>query len=509
MRLLTVIFFLVVSASTTAQLKQVSIVQFGAIGDGKTLNTAGIQKAIDQIASKGGGTVQIPKGVFVTGSIFLRSNIILELLPGSVLMGSPNRLDYGQSPCDAMINAIEVSNIAIKGTGIIDGNAKQVLQSLFDELKSGRLTDRDWPKKRPTESNRPKIIHFFKSKKINISTVSIQNGCTWIQSYERCDQVNIKGIKVNSTSYWNNDGLDIVDSKNVLIENCTINSSDDAICLKSESAELDSVVNVKVLNCSLRSSANAFKIGTGSRGGFKNIYVKGLIIYDTYRSAIALEAVDGAFLKNITIEGVRARNTGNGIFVKLGKRNKDERFSTVQDITIRNVSVQIPAGKPDKGYELEGPLLKYPPGIKPGDQLSISPWNKAPDDKASIEYLHHVFPASISGLPDHPVKNIKLENIELSYEGRNDASIPYFPIDSLHLITEAVTAYPEFSMFGELPCWGFYFRHVDGLSIKNLRLFQKNKEPGIAVVYDDVNYLNFEDINVPNTERVYRNVKRK
>lgn len=165
MRLLTVIFFLVVSASTTAQLKQVSIVQFGAIGDGKTLNTAGIQKAIDQIASKGGGTVQIPKGVFVTGSIFLRSNIILELLPGSVLMGSPNRLDYGQSPCDAMINAIEVSNIAIKGTGIIDGNAKQVLQSLFDELKSGRLTDRDWPKKDLLKAIAPKSFISLNQKR--------------------------------------------------------------------------------------------------------------------------------------------------------------------------------------------------------------------------------------------------------------------------------------------------------------------------------------------------------
>lgn len=208
--------------------------------------------------------------------------------------------------------------------------------------------------------NRPKLITFVACNGVTIKNITLKNAAAWVQEYRLCNKVVIDHISVQSTAYWNNDGIDINNSKNVRITYCDINAADDAICLKSEGEIVDSCENIYIAHCRLRSSANAFKIGTGSKGGFRNIKVKQLKIYDTYRSAIAIEAVDGAFLENIDIKKVYAKNTGNAIFIRLGHRNKDSVHSTVKNVSIQKVYVQIPLDKPDKGYVREGPLLKYP-----------------------------------------------------------------------------------------------------------------------------------------------------
>ncbi|MBC7689790.1 MAG: glycoside hydrolase family 28, partial [Aquabacterium sp.] len=283
--------------------------------------------------------------------------------------------------------------------------------------------------------------------------------------------------------------------------NCYVDAADDAICLKSEGKILDSCENIYVANCTLRSSASAFKIGTGSKGGFRNIKVNGLKIFDTYRSAIALEAVDGGFLQDVDIRNVQAKNTGNAIFIRLGHRNNDERYSSIKNIRIANVYAEIPAGKPDKGYPLEGPLLKYPPGIKPaapGSFQSISPWNKDDGDSSTaMEYKHNIFPSSVTGLPGHDVQNITLENIEIVYAGGADKRIACLPADSLNKITEATNSYPEFSMFGELPCWGFYVRHASGFTFKNCTLRYLKNDFRAAVIMDDIKGLVVQGLSIP------------
>jgi hypothetical protein len=201
-------------------------------------------------------------------------------------------------------------------------------------------------------------------------------------------------------------------------------------------------------------------------------------VFDTFRSAIALESVDGGLLENIDIRGVQAVNTGNAIFIRLGHRNNDDVYSVVRNIYISDVDVEVPADKPDKGYEMEGPLLRFPPGRKPepGMITSVSPWNFSYKDPEAVVYTHNVFPSSITGLPGHPVENVIIENLRIRYAGGGEPSVNYMPLDSLHMITEAVTNYPEFSMFGELPAWGFYIRHVKGVQLKNINLVQQKKD---------------------------------
>lgn len=115
---------------------------------------------------------------------------------------------------------------------------------------------------------------------------------------------------MESTTYWNNDGIDLTDCVNARVINCVINAADDAICLKSDDRN-SRCENIYIADCRLRSSANAVKLGTASHGGFKNITIRSIDVYDTYRSAIAIEAVDGGVIEQIDVRDIRAVNTGN------------------------------------------------------------------------------------------------------------------------------------------------------------------------------------------------------
>ncbi|MGG9963215.1 glycoside hydrolase family 28 protein [Ferruginibacter sp. SUN106] len=491
--LLIAVFF---STNVLAQKTNFVITAFGAKGDSTTVNTIAIQNAIDEAAKAGGGKVIITKGKFVTGVIYLKSGVELQLQKDAFLFGSTNRLDYGTGSASALIVADRQQHIAITGQGTIDGRGYEVVKSLVPQLANGTIEDKQWRSKAPEERNRPKIITFIECRDIKIKGITIKNGASWIQEYRRCNKIVIDKVTVLSNEYWNNDGIDINNSKNVSITNCDINVADDAICIKSEGEVVDSCENIYVAHCKLRSSANAFKIGTGSRGGFRNIKVRDLTIYDTYRSAIAIETVDGAFLENVDIKNINAKNTGNAIFIRLGHRNKDTVYSSAKNIRIENVYVQIPAGKPDKGYNMEGPLLKYPPTFKPVTGLvqSVSPWNNSSKDSTAVPYLHNVFPSSITGLPNHQVQNVSIKNIEIVYETIADKTVNYLPLNSFRIITEAEKDYPEFSMFGELPVWGFYARHVIGLTMKKITVKMKGKDFRTAFLFNEVKKLVVEKI---------------
>ena len=122
----------------------------------------------------------------------------------------------------------------------------------------GQFANPDWKTKRPNESNRPKIIEFYKCDHVKVTDIKLIDPAGWTQNYNKCTNVIIDGIKVQSTAHWNNDGIDISDSKNVKVTNCEINAADDGICLKSEDPA-DFCDSIYIGNCKIRSSASAFK----------------------------------------------------------------------------------------------------------------------------------------------------------------------------------------------------------------------------------------------------------
>jgi polygalacturonase len=448
------------------------ITAFGAKGDGKTMNTRAIQRAVDAAAAAGGGVVVVPSGRFLTGVITLRSGVELHLMASGVLLGTTRRSDYGGERCSALLEADGQQNIAITGSGTIDGQGREVVEDVFRMLRAGTLQDPEWQtenpwhQKRPNERNRPGIIHFVHCTDVRLDSVLIKDAACWVQTYVECVRLTMTNVRVQSTAYWNNDGIDVVDCKDVRIAGCTVNADDDGICLKS-SNPASRCERVLIEHCDVRSSASGIKFGTASFGGFKDITIKDVTLHDTYRSALALESVDGGVLENVLVERVRAANTGNALFIRLGHRNQKAPPGIVRHVTIKDLTVEVPAGKPDKGYEMEGPEMGFAP--------------------------HNPFPSSIVGLPGHPVEDVVLDNVKIIYRSTEDRSLGRYGLDSLAFIPEKESDYPEYSMFGELPAWGLYVRHVDGLQLRQVVLTHEAPRFRRTMVFDDVKGLSLDE----------------
>ena len=458
MKICLLLFLLIIFTHLSAQ---INIADLGAIPDGKTLNTSIIQHAIDSCAATGGGKVIIPKGKFLTGSIELKTGVKLHITEGGVLLGSTCRDDYKKHDWYALILAKGQTNIGIEGLGIIDGQGKALAADVERMLAEGLLPKNTKPYQRPDESQRPQIIEMSDCQNIHIQDITIKNAACWVQTYHQCSDMIIKKMRVESTAYWNNDGIDLVDCRNVKMTDCFINSADDAICLKSQSIKL-ACENISISRCTLRSSASAIKFGTASYGGFKHIRIKNIYVYDTYRSAIALECVDGGVIEDIKIKNIVGKNIGNALFIRLGHRYQNRPVGRIKDISIKNLKADIPKKKPDKNYDMAGP---------PADSIS------------------NLLPSSIVGLPEHRIQNIYLKNIHITFGGGGNKDTAYMPLNALNRIPEHPKEYPEFSMFGELPAWGFFLRHTEGVHFKRVHLYLKEKDYRPAIVTDDV--LNF------------------
>ncbi|MGE5943243.1 MAG: glycoside hydrolase family 28 protein [Flavobacteriales bacterium] len=468
--------------------KQFLITKYGAISDGVTLNTIAIQKAIDAAYKNKGGQVVFPKGRFLSGSIQMKTNVSLYFEEGAVLLGSTNPKDYDTMAFEgrpvspkgddnsqmALILAHKANNIKLSGQGTIDGQGLKLALTIDSLHHAGISVDPNYNyrRQRPSETMRPKLFRFSQCNNVMVKDLKVGEASCWGLSFELCSNLEIDGLTITNRSYWNNDGIDITDCKNVKIVNCDVNAADDGICLKSYYPDYYND-NIYIANCTIRSSASAIKFGSASYGGFKNVTIKDIQVYDTFRSAIAIESVDGAVIKNIDVSNIVAENTGNAIFIRLGHRD-GEKPGSIKNVHIKNMKVQVPFGRPDINYDLRGP---------------------------EVDFFHNPFPSSIVGLEGYTIENVVLENIEINYPGRASKGMAYVPLSRLRQVPEEVKSYPEFSMFGELPAYGLYVRHVNGMTMKNIKFTLDDADFRPAFVFDDVKNIQMEAIELPNNKQ--------
>jgi polygalacturonase len=429
---------------------------FNIRSDGSTMNTRSIQFAIDYISNNGGGRLVFYVGRYLTGSIHFKSNVTLHLEEGAVLLGSTNPFDYDRIGNTALIHARDADSIGITGKGIIDGQGRALANNGIQYVHMGLIVD-GLKYDRTRESIRPMIIYFHTCTNIQIKDIILKNSACWLQTYERCKNLVIDGITVNNVAFWNSDGIDIVDCDNVVITNNNIDAADDGICLKSHNEKFY-CNNILIENNIVRTSANGIKLGTAGKGGFKNIKIINNTVYNTYRSAIALQSVDGGFLEDILIDGLKSTNTGNVVFLRLGERVVGKK-SSMQRISIKNVVADVPFLKADAGYDYEGPIEDMPRNISP---------------------------IIIAGLPGQYIKDVSFSNFEIKYPGAANKMYAYVALDKLDSIPELPANYPEFSMFKEVPAWGIYVRHAKDLSLSNIKLKVEKNDYRLPVVMDDV-----------------------
>jgi len=426
--------------------KEVNILEFGAKGDGVANNTSAIQNAIDSCAMHGGGVVYIPDGTFLSGTIFLKSNITLSLNKMAVLKGIPDLDIYpGKHFLEkGFIRIDSIQNVTIKGEGTIDGSGEH---QVFQQGESGK--------------NRPYLVHVRKSKRVVIKDIHLKNSAFWTLRLFENDGVRIDGVSIYSHCNWNNDGIDI-DSKNVIISNCRIDSDDDGICFKSDGSQL--CENVTVTNCIIGSDCNAIKFGTASLTGFRNITISNCVIQRasesnhwnwhkiiegvtdsiTAISGIAMEVVDGGIIDQITISNVSMVGVQTPIFIRLGSRNNPT--GSIKNVVISNIT-------------------------------------------ASSRSL---IPSIISAVPGFYIENVLIRDVIVNCIGGGSKE------HANRLVPEKEKEYPENRMFGNtLPSYGVYIRHAKNISLNNVQFFLDKPDFRPAIILDDTNAITIRALNAP------------
>lgn len=455
--------------------KDVNVLKYGADATGKRLATSSINRAIEACHSSGGGRVIFPEGQYLSGTIFLKSGVEMVLERGSVILASPNMDDFPAMMATtyrslkdlpngfrALIYADQQENIAISGSGTIDGNG----DGWVGFMKPGQV--------RPSDTNgRPRNLFFVSCKDIKVSGVFMTNCAIWNQHYLNCEDVMIDNIKVYNHSNYNNDAIDIDGCRRVVLSNSILDSSDDAITLKSTGeAPCEDIV---VTNCVISSCCNGIKAGTESTGGFRNIAISNCVITPTKApenlyghnynatTGISLELVDGGVMEGITISNIVIEDTQCPLYIRLNDRARK--------------------------HIAEAPKPPY------GKMRNISISNL-------VAYGSGNYSSSITASEGGYVENVTLSNIQLYNKGWKESvtpvdkmtgiTLPIPPGDepiyyaSASVVPEMPKAYPTATKWKNLPSSVLFIRHVKDLMIDNIIVDSQNEDPRVPIVADDV-----------------------
>ena len=476
---------------------QYDVRAFGAKGDGKTVDTPAINRAIEVAAAEGGGTVHFPAGTYLCFSIHLKSHITLYLDQGATIVAAdPSEVKGGYdlpepNPWDkyqdfdhshwhnSLIWGEGLEDVSILGPGMIWGKG---LVRNGEESRTRAQNDalRDVPTD-PTaapfgypnlrDAVEPgwgnKAISLKLCRNVVIRDVTISHGGHFAILATGVDNLTLDNLKIDT----NRDGIDIDACRNVRVSNCSVNSPfDDAICPKSSYALgfARATENVTITNCQVsgydegtfldgtykreyhrydrNSSTGRIKFGTESNGGFKNITISNSVF--DYCRGLALESVDGGLLEDVTINNITMRDITNApIFLRLGSRLRGPKEATrvgrIRRVIISNVVV----------------------------------YNANPR-----------YGSIISGIPGYDIEDLKLSNIRIDYQGggtREQAALEP---------PEKENDYPEPTMFGEIPAYGFFIRHVKRVEMNHVEVGFMKDDLRPAFVLTDVKDAEFNHV---------------
>jgi polygalacturonase len=442
-------FFLFLSCLVlhTARAQVYDVTTFGARGDSTTDNTTFIQRAIDT-CTKTGGKVYFPAGSFLTGTLILKSNVTLSLSGGAVILAHTSLHKYpylnagirfyGEDWArQSLIFCKDQVNVGIEGSGTIDGQGARFPVTTI--VKPDRY------------KNRPYLLWFSGCKNVTIKDVQLRNSAFWMQHYLGCEYVLIDGIKIWNHSNKNNDMMDIDGCKYVRIANVVGDSDDDGITIKSTSTLVSE--HITITNCIISSHCNGLKFGTESTGGFRNISVSNCVIKPSRQtttiygrpagiSGIALEMVDGGIMENVTINNIVIEGPQVPLFIRLGNRARKHTVDAPEPPVgqLRNIHLSniVATGADTTGCSFTG--IEETSGGGSASEMYKTPEGKEKD-------------------------------------------------------------YPEATMFGKLPAYGFYIRHAKDVRLTDVTIRSKGSEGRPGIVVADTRQFAFTGVDIQAWQR--------
>ena len=457
-----------------------NVLEFGAAADSITLDSPAVQKAIDACSEAGGGTVFFPKGIYVLATVFLKSNVHIHFEDGTDILGSLDFYAYAQQEevnypiyqdqshtyFDlAMFVGRNCDNIFITGKAKID------MRSIWDE---------DGVRGESIRHRGPKCISLKECNNVLITDVDLNNVTDLAIYFAGCNDVDIHDVKMRVYI----DGISPDNSKNVKIYNCDVESGDDGIVFKSSYTlnRLDICKNIRVWNCKVKSRCSAIKFGTETNGGFEDIEIDNIDVYDTRITGIAIESVDGAIIDGLSLKNIRMKNVNGLLFVHLGNRMRGPAGRAVGEI--RNIIFEnITAEGPYEPYMCI-PINYF--GYKDNRYLQY-PWifdsskNKDEELKANGRDRAWQLSSNVCGLKEKPLKNITLRNVHFKMAGG--------VIEYEKEVPDIAPEYPEIMVYGwTLPAKGIYFRHIDGLTLDNVTVESYRPDAREDFVFENVKF---------------------
>ena len=465
-------FFAVGVAS--AATSEYNVRDYGAAGDGTNLDSVAINRAIAAATAAGGGTVRVPAGTYLSGSIHLQSNVHLLIDAGATLLGAPQELNaYDETEpftlggyqdgghCffhNSLLWGENLTNVAITGQGMINGGGLVRDDGVLDEMVGFNHFDPPVTNAGASVRLGNKAIALKLCRNVLLRDVTIFHGGHFAVLVTGCDDLTVDNVTMDT----DRDGIDIDCCHNTMVSNCRINSPlDDGLCPKSTFAlgERRFTENLTIVNCQVsgfqegtlldgtmkpsRGRVGRIKFGTEASGGFRNCTIANC----TFRHCrgLALEEVDGGLLENITIQNLAMMDiTDYAIYLTTGKRNRtpdNHTPSRMRNILISNVIA-----------DLDGKMN----GIQ------------------------------IMGLPEQPIENVRLENIRLMGDGGGTTK------DAERTPKELGTGYPEPGKLGTLSAYGIFARHIKGLELDNIQCGFRTNELRPAAVFADVQSLEID-----------------
>lgn len=427
-----------------------NIRDFGAKGDGKTLDTVAVQSAIDTCNKEQGGTVLVPAGVFVIGTVELKSNVTLHIATQGKLLGSADGKQYHASdaiPLDSgwtmgdgnvgLIFAANADNITIEGNGTIDGQGAQFRSDTKGVLPPAGITG----------NHRPYHLLFYQCKNIAVRDISLINSAYHSVRVCMCSYVKLEGLYIRGKVIHNNDGFHFIGSTYVHVSNCDVQCQDDACAL------FGSCKFVTVSDCSFSTRWSVFRFGGGEA---ENIAVSNCLIYETYGCPIKMRCSPGSRFENISFSNLVMKDVTGPISIGLGNvqsSSENGKIATpgiIRNISFNNIHATVVKPIPLRDSEFAS---KY----NPGEIFSCVVLNGV--DKGFLE-------------------NISFNDVHITFPGGGTAEQA--------AVRDVPKIAGEYYQIGIPPAYGIYARNVRGLTLHNIRLTMATPDVRPALVLDNV-----------------------